>query len=162
MKSIQYAPNAITGQVDSLGDEFSFEFNILAGNNVRFRLHEKTLLHPRYEAKFSIETLETAVYDHQKKDGLEIVTFGSSELLIAYAPFSFEFKVNGKSQIAFNKNGYFYYEPYRAESKIPEFAAVKEGEGDEKLNEIKTKIGKDLGSESFGGKTDSKPRGNYY
>ncbi|KAJ3308998.1 hypothetical protein HDV04_000549 [Boothiomyces sp. JEL0838] len=159
MKSIQYAPNAITGQVDSLGDEFSFEFNILAGNNVRFRLHEKTLLHPRYEAKFSIETLETAVYDHQKKDGLEIVTFGSSELLIAYAPFSFEFKVNGKSQIAFNKNGYFYYEPYRAESKIPEFAVVKEGEGDEKLNEIKTKIGKDLGSESFGGKTDSKPRG---
>ena len=80
---------------------------------------------------------------------------GKFEAIIRHAPFGVEFKREGETQVKFNDRGLLNVEHWRKKVEKPE---AKEGE--EKKEE------KDAGEdestwwdESFGGNTDSKPRG---
>lgn len=91
------------------------------------------------------------------ESGYTTVKYGpqsSFEAVIRHSPFRIEFKRDGVTQIQFNSRGLFNMEHWRAKIEKPE---PKEGEEQPPMPE-----GEDESTwwdESFGGNTDSKPRG---
>ena len=84
------------------------------------------------------------------------------EAVITHAPFGMEFKRNGETQIKFNDRGLLNMEHWRAkvDKPVPEQKEGEEGSAETAVAE--TAAGEDEGTwwdESFGGNTDSKPRG---
>jgi mannosyl-oligosaccharide alpha-1,3-glucosidase len=145
----------------------------LFDDSLRFKLVEVDGLFGRYEFPFSIETLPPGVklFNVKSSDKTVEVDFGDHLVVITKSPFSFKV-FGGKSRVPamdFNSRDFLYYEPYHTNQTTPPFALLPENvdNGKEKSKEVKTiedlkrKVVEGLSTESFGGKTDSKPKGNY-
>lgn len=81
------------------------------------------------------------------------------EAVIKHAPFGVEFKRDGEKQVVFNDRGLMNVEHWRA--KVDKPAPPEPQEGEEQAV-VPEETGEDEGTwwdESFGGNTDSKPRG---
>ncbi|KAH0545273.1 hypothetical protein FGG08_000572 [Glutinoglossum americanum] len=104
-----------------------------------------------------LEVSVTAAVNKQTEKGATRVLYGPSnkfEAVIRHHPFSMEFNRDGQTQVMFGDRGLLNMEHWRP--KIEK----KEVEGEEKADD--TKATEDEGTwweESFGGNTDSKPRG---
>lgn len=82
------------------------------------------------------------------------------EAIIRHAPFSIEFQRDGETQVKFNERGFLNLEHWRAKVEKPE--EPKEGEENKEEVKIEEEHGEDESTwwdESFGGNTDTKPRG---
>ncbi|KAH0562027.1 hypothetical protein GP486_003272, partial [Trichoglossum hirsutum] len=103
------------------------------------------------------EVSTTATLSKQSEQGATRVLYGPSnkfEAVIRHQPFSVEFNRDGQTQVKFNDRGFLNMEHWRP--KIEK----EEVEGETKVED--TKNSEDEGTwweESFGGNTDSKPRG---
>lgn len=83
------------------------------------------------------------------------------EAVIKYAPFGVDFRRDGQSQIKFNDRGLLNVEQWRPKVEKKEHEK-KDGEADAEDNKEEEPQGEDESTwwdESFGGNTDSKPRG---
>jgi alpha 1,3-glucosidase len=93
--------------------------------------------------------------------GTTVVNYGPDgkfQAVVKHAPFGISFKRDGTTQIQINDRGLMSLEHWRPEAKKPE--PPKEGE--EAQPEVDLYPGQDTSTwweESFGGATDSKPRG---
>ncbi|PQE23768.1 glucosidase II alpha subunit protein [Rutstroemia sp. NJR-2017a BBW] len=80
---------------------------------------------------------------------------GEFEAVVTYSPFGIDFKRDDVTQIKFNDRGLMNMEHWRQKIEQPE-----KKEGEEEVPEIQPAEGEDTWwDESFGGNTDSKPRG---
>lgn len=86
---------------------------------------------------------------------------GQHEVIITHKPFGLEFKRDGETQVKMNDAGLLNVEHWRAKIEKPEKAADEnaEGNGEEKTEENNGVDESTWWEESFGGNTDSKPRG---
>jgi alpha 1,3-glucosidase len=104
-----------------------------------------------------LEVSKTAILSEQNEEGTTRVLYGPSnkfEAVIRHQPFSVEFNRDEKTQVKFNDRGFLNLEHWRP--KIEK----QEVEGEAKVED--TRDSEDEGTwweESFGGNTDSKPRG---
>jgi mannosyl-oligosaccharide alpha-1,3-glucosidase len=101
-----------------------------------------------------LDVSTTAILSEQKEEGATRVLYGPSnkfEAVIRHQPFSMEFNRDEETQVKFNDRGFLNLEHWRPkiERKEGEEEIKVEGTGDEST----------WWEESFGGNTDSKPRG---
>ncbi|PNS21092.1 hypothetical protein CAC42_3430 [Sphaceloma murrayae] len=105
---------------------------------------------------------EGAAVNKDSEAGQTKIVYGPGskfEAVITHSPFSMEFKRDGETQIKLNDRGLLNYEHWRP--KV-EKAAEEKKEGEEAPAEEPKKDEEDESTwweESFGGNTDSKPRG---
>ncbi|KAH7071240.1 glycosyl hydrolases family 31-domain-containing protein [Paraphoma chrysanthemicola] len=87
---------------------------------------------------------------------------GSHQAIIRHAPFSIDFQRDGETQVKFNERGFLNVEHWRPKIEKP-VEEKKEGEEEAKEEDKKEEAkGEDESTwwdETFGGNTDSKPRG---
>lgn len=81
------------------------------------------------------------------------------EAVIKYAPFGVDFRRDGQSQIKFNDRGLLNVEHWRPKVDKKEDEKKDGEEGDKKEEEPKGEDESTWWDESFGGNTDTKPRG---
>jgi alpha 1,3-glucosidase len=98
--------------------------------------------------------------------GTTVVKYGPAgifEAVIKHAPFSIDFKRDGETQIQFNDRGLLNMEHWRAKKDAPPPPEKKEGEAEGPAAPPPADPNAEDEStwweESFGGNTDSKPRG---
>lgn len=88
---------------------------------------------------------------------------GKHQAVIRHAPFGIEFQRDGETQVKFNEQGFLNVEHWRAKIEKQKEEEKKVGETEGKTEESKAdETGEDESTwweESFGGNTDSKPRG---
>lgn len=88
---------------------------------------------------------------------------GKHQAVIRHAPFGIEFQRNGETQVKFNEQGFLNVEHWRAKIEKQKEEEKKDGEEENKEGEkTAEETGEDESTwweESFGGNTDSKPRG---
>jgi len=106
-----------------------------------------------------LNTYEGATMSKGSNNGVTKIVYGPNgnfEAVIKHSPFGVTFKRDGVVQVAFNDRGLLNYEHWRAKVEKP---VVEKKEGEEAAVEP---VGPDESTwweESFGGHTDSKPRG---
>lgn len=83
---------------------------------------------------------------------------GDHQAIIRHAPFSIDFQRNGETQVKFNERGFMNLEHWRPKVEKPS-EEKKEGEEEEKKEEPQGEDESTWWDESFGGNTDTKPRG---
>jgi alpha 1,3-glucosidase len=91
-------------------------------------------------------------------DSLTRVVYGPEskfEVVITHSPLALEFKRDGETQIKFNDRGFMNFEHWRAKVDKPQPAEGEEVKEGESTSEDEST----WWDESFGGNTDSKPRG---
>ncbi|CAI6096275.1 unnamed protein product [Clonostachys chloroleuca] len=101
---------------------------------------------------------ENAKISHQDKDQVNI-NYGPDskfEAVIRLSPFEVDFRRDGDSHVKFNDNGLFNMEHWRPHIENP---APKEGEEATQVEVAQKEDESTWWDESFGGNTDSKPRG---
>ncbi|KAF1848001.1 glycoside hydrolase family 31 protein [Cucurbitaria berberidis CBS 394.84] len=112
-----------------------------------------------------LKVFEGAALNAEAEQGYTKVVYGKGgkhQAVIRHAPFGIEFQRDGETQVKFNERGFLNVEHWRAKvEKVEE--EKKEGE-EEKVEDEKKEdaTGEDESTwweESFGGNTDSKPRG---
>lgn len=115
-----------------------------------------------------LELNKGAALSTQAEDGYTKVFYGAGgkhEAVIRHNPFGIEFKRDGETHVKFNERGFMNMEHWRqkvekpAEEKKEGEEEKKEGEEAEKHEEEKGEDESTWWDESFGGNTDSKPRG---
>lgn len=89
---------------------------------------------------------------------------GKHEAIIQYKPFAIDFRRDGEVQVKINERGLLNMEHWRRKVEPPPAAEKKEGEeqkdGEGEQAEVLPGVSEDTWwDESFGGNTDSKPRG---
>lgn len=106
-----------------------------------------------------------ALNSDTEKDTTRVVYGPGSkfEAIIRHSPFGVEFKRGGETQIKLNEQGLLNVEHWRPKVDKP---VVEKKEGEEEKNDVDSQAAKDDAEdestwwdESFGGNTDSKPRG---
>ncbi|KAF4555232.1 putative glycosyl hydrolases family 31 protein 3 [Elsinoe fawcettii] len=108
------------------------------------------------------EVSKGAAINKESPSGETRVVYGPSskfEAIITHSPFSMEFKRDGSTQIKFNDRGLLNYEHWRPKVDKP---VEEKKEGEETPAAVPDKDEEDESTwweESFGGNTDSKPRG---
>ncbi|KAI4131505.1 MAG: hypothetical protein LQ347_002953 [Umbilicaria vellea] len=98
---------------------------------------------------------ESTTFSEQTQDGITTITYGDSlrnAIKIRHHPFSIEFARDGDEQVVFNRQGLLNIEQWRP--KI-EAESSEENSTDVDSNEDEST----WWEESFGGNTDSKPKG---
>jgi mannosyl-oligosaccharide alpha-1,3-glucosidase len=110
-----------------------------------------------------MEPSKGAALNEKVEQGYTRVFYGEAgkhEAVIRHAPFGIEFRRDGETQVKFNERGLLNMEHWRPKVEKP--VEEKEGE-EEKKEEVKEEESKEDEStwwdESFGGNTDTKPRG---
>ncbi|WPH03709.1 Hypothetical protein R9X50_00659200 [Acrodontium crateriforme] len=103
--------------------------------------------------------IDAAVNSDSEKGTTKIVYGPTSkfEAIIQHAPFGMDFKRDGETQIKFNNKGLMNVEHWRAKIDKP-VLEVKEGE-EAPPPEPENQYESTLWDESFGGNTDTKPKG---
>ncbi len=99
-----------------------------------------------------LDVAEDASIKEGEASGVTTVQYGPAkayEAVITHQPFGIEFKRDGETQVKFNDRGYLNVEHWRPKVEKKEGEAEKENAEDEST----------WWEESFGGNTDSKPRG---
>jgi len=110
-----------------------------------------------------------AALSPEAADGYTKVVYGKGskhQAIIRHAPFGIEFQRDGETQVKFNERGFMNIEHWRPKVEKPQ-EEKKEGEEEvkEEAKEEEKKVeeqGEDESTwwdESFGGNTDSKPKG---
>jgi alpha 1,3-glucosidase len=114
-----------------------------------------------------------AAFNPEAKDGYTKVVYGKGskhQAVIRHAPFGIEFQRDGETQVKFNERGFMNVEHWRPKTEMPK-EEKKEGEEEaeeeakEEAKEEEKKVKQPVEDEStwwdesFGGNTDSKPRG---
>lgn len=106
-----------------------------------------------------------AALSPEVEDGYTKVVYGKDgkhQAIIRHAPFGIEFQRDGETQVKFNERGYMNVEHWRPKVEKP-VEEKKEGEEEAKQEEKKAEEPVEDEStwwdESFGGNTDTKPRG---
>ncbi|KAG6015238.1 hypothetical protein E4U54_003917 [Claviceps lovelessii] len=105
-----------------------------------------------------LDTQAQVVFQDTNRVNIQYGGDSKLEAVIKFSPFEMDFKRDGESHIKFNDRGMLNMEHWRPKIE-KEQAEGEEGESDEKA---KTETGEDESTwwdESFGGSTDSKPRG---
>ena len=112
-----------------------------------------------------LEVAKGAALSETAEEGYTNVFYGAGskhKAVIRHAPFGIEFQRDGETQVKFNERGLLNLEHWRPKVEKPT-EEKKEGEEESKEEEKKEEpAGEDEGTwwdESFGGNTDSKPRG---
>jgi alpha 1,3-glucosidase len=112
-----------------------------------------------------LKTSSGAALAEAADDGYTKVFYGKGskhQAIIRHAPFSIEFQRDGETQVKFNERGFLNLEHWRPKVEKPK-EETKEGEEDSKEeNKVEEQKGEDESTwwdESFGGNTDTKPRG---
>lgn len=104
-----------------------------------------------------------AALDAETEAGTTRVHYGPSgtfEAIFTHSPFSVDFRRDGATQVKFNDRGFLNMEHWRPKVEKP--ATEETSEGEEKKEEAAPEQSEDESTwweESFGGNTDSKPRG---
>lgn len=113
-----------------------------------------------------LKVFEGAALNAEAEQGYTKVVYGKGgkhQAIIRHAPFGIEFQRDGETQVKFNERGFLNVEHWRAKVEKPKEEEKKEGEEEKKEEEKKEEVqGEDESTwwdESFGGNTDSKPRG---
>lgn len=91
-------------------------------------------------------------------DSITRVVYGPEskfEVIVTHSPLGLEFKRDGETQIKFNDRGFLNMEHWRAKVDKPQPAEGEEA----KESEVTSEDESTWWDESFGGNTDSKPRG---
>lgn len=118
-----------------------------------------------------LKVFEGAALNAEVEQGYTKVIYGNGgkhQAVIRHAPFGIEFQRDGETQVKFNERGFLNMEHWRPKVEKPKVEEKPEGE--EKKEGEETKVeekkeeeqGEDESTwwdESFGGNTDSKPRG---
>lgn len=112
-----------------------------------------------------LKPAEGAAITESTESGYTKVVYGKGgehQAIIRHSPFSIDFQRNGETQVKFNERGFMNLEHWRAKVEKP-VEEKKEGE-EENTEEVKKdeEQGEDESTwwdETFGGNTDSKPRG---
>lgn len=157
---------------------FIFEIHLLINNIARIKINEKYPLKPRYDgAKYwsliqePFNTLEYTENPSTGKDGVTSLSFGvdrNHKVIIHHTPFHVELLVNDEPVIIFNNRGFFNFEHLRKKddpANQPEELTIQSEINAEV--EIQTEEEKEekqeegLWEETFNGKLDSKPNGNF-
>jgi alpha 1,3-glucosidase len=102
-----------------------------------------------------------AALSSDTKTGTTKVVYGPAsrfEAIIQHSPFSIDWLRDGETQITFNERGLLNVEHWRTKVDKPE-AEKKEGENAENTADNTGEAESTWWDESFGGNTDSKPRG---
>lgn len=84
---------------------------------------------------------------------------GNHQAVIRHSPFSIDFQRDGETQVKFNERGFMNLEHWRAKVEKP---VEEKMEGEEEKEKVEEPQGEDESTwweETFGGNTDSKPRG---
>ncbi|KAF2021384.1 glycoside hydrolase family 31 protein [Aaosphaeria arxii CBS 175.79] len=113
-----------------------------------------------------LEVSEGAALSEKAEDGFTKVFYGEGgkhQALIRHSPFSIDFQRDGETQVKFNDRGLLNLEHWRAKKEKP-VEEKKEGEEEnkEEKKEEEAEKGEDESTwwdETFGGNTDTKPRG---
>lgn len=91
---------------------------------------------------------------------------GKHQAIIRHQPFGIEFQRDGETQIKFNERGLLNLEHWRPKVEKPKEEEKKEGEEEKKEEEPEKKVEEEKPEdestwwdETFGGNTDTKPRG---
>jgi alpha 1,3-glucosidase len=112
-----------------------------------------------------LKTSSGAALNPETEDGYTRVVYGKGskhQAIIRHAPFGIEFQRDGETQVKFNERGFMNVEHWRA--KV-EKRQEDEKEGEEAPKEEEKEVEELVEDEStwweesFGGNTDSKPRG---
>lgn len=113
----------------------------------------------------SLEHSDSAALTEKVEDGFTKVFYGKGgihQAIIRHQPFGIEFQRDGVTQVKFNERGLLNLEHWRAKKEKP-VEETKEGEEEKKEEEKKEEPqGEDESTwwdETFGGNTDSKPKG---
>ncbi|ORY19326.1 glycosyl hydrolases family 31-domain-containing protein [Clohesyomyces aquaticus] len=111
-----------------------------------------------------LEPAKGAALSEKVETGYTKVYYGAGgkhEAVIRHSPFGIEFKRDGESQIQFNERGLLNMEHWRPkiEKPVDEKEGEEEKKEEEKPEEPKGEDESTWWDESFGGNTDSKPRG---
>ncbi|KAH7135003.1 glycosyl hydrolases family 31-domain-containing protein [Dendryphion nanum] len=114
-----------------------------------------------------LEPSEGAALTEKVEEGYTKVFYGKGgihQAIIRHEPFGIEFQRDGVTHIKFNERGLLNLEHWRAKKEKPVEEEKKEGEEEKKEEEKKVEEpqGEDESTwwdETFGGNTDSKPRG---
>ena len=96
-----------------------------------------------------LELSKSATLNANTEEGVTKVLYGpgsSFQAVIRHAPFDVEFQRDGETHVQFNKNGYMNLEHWRKKTNP--------ADGDDNQEDEST-----WWEETFGGNTDSKPRG---
>jgi alpha 1,3-glucosidase len=112
-----------------------------------------------------LKVADGAALSEQAEAGYTKVFYGQGskhQAVIRHAPFGIEFQRDGETQVKFNERGLLNLEHWRQKTEKPA-EEKKEGEDGTEQDETKEEAaGEDESTwwdESFGGNTDSKPRG---
>jgi alpha 1,3-glucosidase len=114
-----------------------------------------------------LDIAKGAALSEKAEDGFTKVIYGEGgkhQAIIRHQPFSVEFQRDGETHVKFNQQGLLNMEHWRQKTEQPPAEEKKEGEEEKKEDETKVEEpkGEDESTwweESFGGNTDSKPRG---
>ena len=105
-------------------------------------------------------TLDKDVVKHATDQHETIVSYGPKknfQAIIKHAPFSIDFRRDGETQIMFNSKGWLSMEHWRP--KVDKEQKEGEQQGEESASPESTEDESTWWEESFGGNTDSKPKG---
>ncbi|CAI6307705.1 unnamed protein product [Periconia digitata] len=108
-----------------------------------------------------LEVSEGAALSEQAEQGYTKVFYGEGgkhQALIRHQPFGIEFQRDGETQVKFNERGLLNLEHWRPKVEKPA-EEKKEGEEEKKDEHPKGEDESTWWEETFGGNTDSKPRG---
>jgi alpha 1,3-glucosidase len=112
-----------------------------------------------------LKPFSSAALAEADEQGYTKVFYGKGskhQAIIRHAPFGIEFQRDGETQVKFNERGFLNLEHWRAKVEKPK---DEKKEGDEENNEekkVEEEVGEDESTwweETFGGNTDTKPRG---
>ena len=136
--------------------ELSFFLNDVDSKSgiIRTFITEEEPLHPRFKLTAGDvvrkeEELQKDAVSLKDLGGVTEVTAGDCKVLLRHSPFELEFLVNEEVVQKFNSRHFLNFERYRLKGSQPHTGLVDATDVDSQ----------DLFEESFGGHTDSKPRG---
>jgi len=140
-------------------DALDLSLNVLGSGAVRVSVREHQARYPRWEAGKDILQADAMVpfsgLRWSKSESDAKASFGLNEVSITFKPFTVTLLVNGQKSVVINNENLFTFEQYRDKNPKPAVA-----EGEEAPAPLKFPYDTDgMWEESFGGHTDTKPRG---
>lgn len=108
-----------------------------------------------------LKPAQGAALNPEAEQGYTKVVYGKGgkhQAVIRHEPFGIEFQRDGETQVKFNERGFLNLEHWRAKVDKP-VEEKKEGEEETKEADVSGEDESTWWEESFGGNTDSKPRG---
>jgi alpha 1,3-glucosidase len=113
----------------------------------------------------SLKTSKKAAFADGAEKGTTVINYGPDanfQAVIRHSPFGITFKRDGTTQVQFNDRGLLNVEHWRPKPADPVPVEDQNAEGEMSIVDEKKETGEDTSTwweETFGGNTDTKPRG---